>query len=871
MVNLLLICCCLLAASSATAQTTTTLNPVADTDTQSDNASGTNPTLSASQWNHLFLKFNLSTISGTITSAKVRIYKNGTGTATLNANNASPDSWTEGGADPTLGTLIASTAMANAAGYYEVDVTSRVVTEAAGDDLITFGMTTNLGSWLSFNSRENASNKPQLVVIHGGGSTPSTKYEAESATLTGTVTATASAGYSGSGYVTSLDNTNDKITFTVNVSSAGSYPLVIRYQNSCGVCEKFQDIKINSAANVYTQFLPTTTGWVDKNYGNVSLNAGNNTIEIIKNWGWTDIDYITVGSGGTGNSLAVSPTSLNVAAAGGNSTINVTSNISWAVTDNQSWMSVSPASGSNNGSFTVNVQSNGGTSSRSGTVTVTGGSLTQSISVTQAGTTPPSGTVTIGTNFWRVDWGNGWTDYYNSGINWSTVTNPWRTDFINDLAPYSVLRFMDWGPTNGSEFVNWSSRIQKTADHYNVTVPLTNGDGSSTTGRGVAYEWQIDLCNRATTDMWITVPHKASDDFVRQLARLIRDNLNSSRKVYVEYSNEVWNWGFDQTNYADAQGTSLGLVGGYPFKGNTIYINAWWGFYVYRACQVARIFEQEFAGQTNRLVKVLAGQLGYDNWPDYVATWGDVHPVVMQHLAALVQPSINPNNVTFDAYALAPYWNGDNLTTMQASIPGLVEKFNEAQRAITNHGPAGLKLVCYEAGQDGGNQVANAQNSGIYNVYIDALNQISAKIQGPLVHYTHVGWDGGHAWGAKQSTSSTLANSHKYRAIVDWVNSHGGFPAPPIEFTAGIESQSVYVYPNPSRGKVLSVDIYADRKMSAEISVTSMNAQPVTSIRKELEEGLNTIQVPVERAKSGIYLVVIDKGFERVVAKVVLE
>jgi hypothetical protein len=371
--------------------------------------------------------------------------------------------------------------------------------------------------------------------------------------------------------------------------------------------------------------------------------------------------------------------------------------------------------------------------------------------------------------------------------------------------------------------------------------------------------------------MWITVPHKASDDFVRQLARLIRDNLNSSRKVYVEYSNEVWNWGFDQTNYADAQGTSLGLVGEYPFKGNTIYINAWWGFYVYRSCQVARIFEQEFAGQTNRLVKVLAGQLGYDNWPDYVATWGDVHPVVMQHLAGLVQPSINPNNVTFDAYALAPYWNGDNLTTMQASIPGLVEKFNEAQRAITNHGPAGLKLICYEAGQDGGNQVANAQNAGIYNVYIDALNQISAKLQGPLVHYTHVGWDSGHAWGAKQSTSSTLANSHKYRAIVDWVNSHGGFPPVPIEMSDVDESPGVRVYPNPTKGKLLSVDVYSDRKIYAEISLMAMTAQPVTSIRKELEQGLNTIQLPVEKVKSGIYLVVIDKGVERVVKKVVVE
>jgi hypothetical protein len=430
---------------------------------------------------------------------------------------------------------------------------------------------------------------------------------------------------------------------------------------------------------------------------------------------------------------------------------------------------------------------------------------------------------------------------------------------------------MDWGPTNGSEFVNWSSRIQKTANHYTTTVPLTNGDGSSTTGQGVAYEWQIDLCNRATADMWITVPHKASDDFVRQLARLIRDNLNSTRKVYVEYSNEVWNWGFDQTNYADAQGTSRGFVGSYPFKGSTVYINAWWGYYVYRSCQVARIFEEEFAGQTSRLVKVLGGQLGYDNWLDLVAQWGDIHPVVLQHLAALVQPSINPNNVTFDAYALAPYWNGDNLTTMQASIDYLVEKLDEANRTLTNHGPGGTKLICYEAGQDGGNQVANAQNSGIYNVYIDALNRVSARLQGPLVHYTHVGWDGGHAWGAKQSTSSTLSASHKYRAIVDWVNSHGGNPPAPFNIEQETDDTGVTVYPNPTRSDFLNIDIYSDRMLEANVTLITTSSLQIAGASKTLAEGNNTIQIPIKNASGGIHMVVIRKGNERIVRKVMID
>jgi hypothetical protein len=83
---------CFFILMSARSQTTVTLNPIADTDTQSDNASGTNPTLNASLYNFIFLKFNLGSITGTVTSARVRIYRGASGAATLNVSNASPDS-----------------------------------------------------------------------------------------------------------------------------------------------------------------------------------------------------------------------------------------------------------------------------------------------------------------------------------------------------------------------------------------------------------------------------------------------------------------------------------------------------------------------------------------------------------------------------------------------------------------------------------------------------------------------------------------------------------------------------------------------------------------------------------------------------------
>ena len=63
---------------------------------------------------------------------------------------------------------------------------------------------------------------------------------------------------------------------------------------------------INGSSN-YTQF-PATSAWNSLSYGSINLNAGNNTIEIKKSWGWMHVDYIEVGGGaGGGSSDLVTP------------------------------------------------------------------------------------------------------------------------------------------------------------------------------------------------------------------------------------------------------------------------------------------------------------------------------------------------------------------------------------------------------------------------------------------------------------------------------------------------------------------------------------------------------------------------------------
>ena len=140
------------------------------------------------------------------------------------------------------------------------------------------------------------------------------------------------------------------------------------------------------------------------------------------------------------NNLTVSPTTLSFGSAASSSAIAVTANVSWTVTDNQTWLSASPTSGSNNGSFTVSATANSGTTSRTGTVTVTGGGLSRTVAVTQAGTTAntltvsatslalasgaTSGTFSITSNVgWTVTDDQSWiTVTPTSGSNNATVT-----------------------------------------------------------------------------------------------------------------------------------------------------------------------------------------------------------------------------------------------------------------------------------------------------------------------------------------------------------------------------------------------------------------------------------------------------------------
>lgn len=143
--------------------------------------------------------------------------------------------------------------------------------------------------------------------------------------------------------------------------------------------------KSGLAAGIYLYFL-------DFNMGNLS--AGPHTFKIVADsdnsvpeTSETDNEYsrtITI----IQRSLNVSPATVSIGhESGSNGTFGITSNTSWTINDDADWLTVSPASGSNNATITVTASSkNTTTTARTALVTITGSGVAEkTVTVTQQG------------------------------------------------------------------------------------------------------------------------------------------------------------------------------------------------------------------------------------------------------------------------------------------------------------------------------------------------------------------------------------------------------------------------------------------------------------------------------------------------------
>lgn len=252
------------------------------------------------------------------------------------------------------------------------------------------------------------------------------------------------------------------------------------------------------------------------------------------------------------------------------------------------------------------------------------------------------------------------------------AAQPFHPDFLARAKLFSVLRFMDWGRTNHSPLIHWEERTT-------LDSPTQGSEA------GVCFELMIDLANQLDVDPWFCVPHQADDNFVRQMARLVKARLEPERTIYLEYSNEVWNLSFAQARYAAEKGRELQL-GNSDFESQLRY-------YSRRSVEIFKIWEEEF-GSTDRLVRVLSTQS--------VNTW-----------TATTVLDFEDADQSADAIATAFYFGnrlGNPDTADEVAQMSIEEILAAAGEDLANHkqyicaygeiaADRNLKFIAYEGGQ----------------------------------------------------------------------------------------------------------------------------------------------------------------------------
>jgi len=333
---------------------------------------------------------------------------------------------------------------------------------------------------------------------------------------------------------------------------------------------------------------------------------------------------------------------------------------------------------------------------------------------------------------------------------------PFHPEFLARASQFKVLRFMDLQSTNNSPLVNWVDRPL-----------LTNSRQSSE--RGVALEHLIHLANTLHADPWFCMPHMANDAYVQAFAQMVDEQLDPDLRAYVEYSNEVWNGGFEQAAYAQTKGMELGLSDN-PFEAQLRY-------YARRSTEVFAIWDDVF-DDGDRLVRVLGSQAANPWVGTTIMDWENAS----EHADALaIAPYFGGPLGLPDTQAEVASWSVDQL--LAASAESMDTVLATAETSAMDAQSRGMVLIAYEAGQHlaaVGNAVNNqaltdlflAANrapgmGALYSDYLDGWKATGGQLMvmfNYVDHYTKWG-----SWGLLEWQDQPVETAPKYQSTMSFV------------------------------------------------------------------------------------------------------
>lgn len=365
---------------------------------------------------------------------------------------------------------------------------------------------------------------------------------------------------------------------------------------------------------------------------------------------------------------------------------------------------------------------------------------------------------------------NVWMPDYNGisfrGQQWQpgAAFSPFHPLFLSRLAPFRTLRFMGMQETNTTDIVTWEQR-RDAGDIRQGSGP--GGTPSEPVVNGISVEYMVELANELDADPWFNMPYAADDNFVRNFATYVIRHLEPDRTVYVEWANEVWNfgYGFEASQWVAEQAASAGLD---PDYGQWIVAGR-------EAKRDMAIWSDTFAVQSGpNLVRVAAGWAAVDWVTNQIAENMDG-----AFDAIAIAPYITPTDEQRAAYTASTSIDrvlADTRANLATSVQWVVSHEQLAQEWSARLSRP-VELLAYEGGshldgrggtyQDAFHGATNDPRMG--DIYRDYLTALDAAGMDLYVDFQFTGQAGAAPWGdfAKlHRMDEPLVSAHRYSAVL---------------------------------------------------------------------------------------------------------
>lgn len=336
------------------------------------------------------------------------------------------------------------------------------------------------------------------------------------------------------------------------------------------------------------------------------------------------------------------------------------------------------------------------------------------------------------------------TGFTNLRITYPKYANQTDKLFIDELIkalePFDHMRFMGWLGTNynpwlcgGDDAVPCS--VIEWADRPLPTDAMFGDRAIRAGANGHPWEWIVLLANAVNKDIWINIPVSASGagfrgtrtpsqetlSYIYQLALLLRDGneytghkgLSEHLNIYIEHSNEVWNFGFSQYGFNKAAAEDEVKKGGSELDNNKVpWVNGSnpeiWTHrrHAQRLYLIAKTFEVVFGkGSLNKRIR-----------PIYA--WWTIFPQQYNNTLSWAEATYGPVKEYFWGMAMTHYYSDNAAARQGATVSDVLNALRQSSddgvnrtvqlAALKQH--FNLKLCTYESGT--GMHVGNTTNIG---------------------------------------------------------------------------------------------------------------------------------------------------------------